>query len=76
MPLTPKGKKIEQALVKEYGREHGKQVLFAGRNSGRFTGVDESASRATDALAKAMRAGQQESAAQREVMAVLEGKRR
>ena len=40
MPLTEKGRKIERALVKEYGPEHGKEVLYAGKNKGTFTGID------------------------------------
>lgn len=40
MPLTSKGEEILTALTKEYGAEKGKQVLYAGKNSGKFTGID------------------------------------
>ena len=40
MPLTAKGEKIEKALVKEYGEEKGEEILYAGKNSGKFTGID------------------------------------
>jgi uncharacterized protein len=42
MPLTRKGQEILAALLKEYGSEEkAKEVLYAGKNSGRFTGIDE-----------------------------------
>jgi hypothetical protein len=40
MPLTEKGREIENSLVKEYGKEKGEQVLYAGKNKGVFTGID------------------------------------
>ncbi len=40
MPLTAKGEKILSNLEKEYGTDHGKQVLYAGKNKGTFTGID------------------------------------
>lgn len=40
MPLTEKGEKILANLQKEYGKEHGKEVLYAGKNKGTFTGID------------------------------------
>ena len=40
MPLTAKGSEILANLEKEYGEKHGKEVLYAGKNSGRFTGID------------------------------------
>ncbi len=40
MPLTEKGRKIERALENEYGKKKGKQVLYAGKNKGTFTGID------------------------------------
>lgn len=40
MPLTPKGQKIEHALIQEYGEKKGKEVLYAGKNKGTFTGID------------------------------------
>lgn len=40
MPLTHKGKVIKKALVKEYGEKEGTSILFAGKNSGKFTGID------------------------------------
>ncbi len=42
MPLTEKGEKIKSALTKEYGGEKkAEQVLYAGKNKGTFTGIDE-----------------------------------
>lgn len=42
MPLTSKGAEILSALTKEYGSaEKAKQVLYAGKNSGKFTGIDD-----------------------------------
>lgn len=41
MPLTAKGTEIMANLTKEYGAEKGKQVFYAGKNKGTFTGVDE-----------------------------------
>lgn len=40
MPLTAKGNEIKAALVKEYGEKKGENVLYAGKNSGKFTGID------------------------------------
>jgi hypothetical protein len=40
MPLTAKGEEIKSALTKEYGKEKGEQVLYAGKNKGTFTGID------------------------------------
>ena len=41
MPLTSKGNEILNKLEKEYGTEHGKSVLYAMKNSGKITGIDE-----------------------------------
>ena len=41
MPLTAKGEEILANLTREYGAEHAKRVLYAGKNSGRFTGIDD-----------------------------------
>jgi len=41
MPLTSKGNEILSKLEKEYGTEHGKSVLYAMKNSGKITGIDE-----------------------------------
>jgi len=41
MPLTHKGKVIKKALVKEYGQKEGTSILYAGKNSGKFTGIDD-----------------------------------
>jgi len=43
MPLTAKGEKILSNLEEEYGAEKGKQVLYAGKNKGTFTGIDAAA---------------------------------
>lgn len=40
MPLTAKGEEIKSALEKEYGKEHGERVLYAGKNKGTFKGID------------------------------------
>ena len=41
MPLTAKGEKILAALIEEYGSEEkAKEVLYAGKNKGTFTGID------------------------------------
>ena len=40
MPLTHKGEKIRAALEREYGKEKGERVLYAGKNAGTFTGID------------------------------------
>ncbi len=40
MPLTEKGETIKHALQKEYGKEKGERVLYAGKNKGTFTGID------------------------------------
>lgn len=40
MPLTPKGKKIEGAMEKEYGEKKGKQVFYASANKGTIKGVE------------------------------------
>jgi hypothetical protein len=43
VPLTHKGRTIKKALVKEYGKKRGTSILFAGKNSGKFTGIDADA---------------------------------
>lgn len=40
MPLTKKGRKIEAAMVKQYGKKRGESVFYASRNKGTITGVD------------------------------------
>jgi hypothetical protein len=42
MPLTEKGQKILNNMTKEYGsREKAERVLYAGKNKGTFTGIDD-----------------------------------
>ena len=41
MPLTPKGKKIEAAMKKEYGDKKGEQVFYATKNAGKIKGVEK-----------------------------------
>jgi len=42
MPLTKKGRKILAALTKQYkDPKRAKSILYAGKNSGRFTGIDK-----------------------------------
>jgi hypothetical protein len=48
MPLTAKGRTILAALEKEYGPDKAKQVLYAGKNSGRFAGIDEMMEKISD----------------------------
>lgn len=41
MPLTKKGKTILKALTKQYkDKKRAKSILYAGKNAGRFTGID------------------------------------
>lgn len=46
MPLTPKGKKIEHAMEKEYGSGTGKHVFYASKNAGKIKGVEGAKSKA------------------------------
>lgn len=39
MPLTTKGKKIEAAMQKQYGKERGERVFYASENKGTIKGV-------------------------------------
>ena len=41
MPLTAKGKKIKDAMEKQYGEERGERVFYAAENKGSITGVAE-----------------------------------
>ncbi len=41
MPLTKKGKVIEEAMEKEYGKEKGEGVFYASKNKGTIKGVDK-----------------------------------
>ena len=43
MPLTSKGEEIYSSLLKQYGGSEtkAKQVLYAGKNKGTFTGIDD-----------------------------------
>jgi len=41
MPLTPKGRKIERGMDKEYGPKKGKQVFYASKNAGKIKGVEK-----------------------------------
>ena len=41
MPLTPKGKKIIAAMVKQYGKKKGKEVFYASKNKGTIEGVEK-----------------------------------
>lgn len=45
MPLTPKGKKIKEAMTKPkseggYGAKKGEDVFYASKNKGTIKGVD------------------------------------
>mgnify|MGYP001605457424 CR=1 FL=1 len=39
MPLTPKGRKIQSAMKKEYGAKKGKRVFYASQNKGTIKGT-------------------------------------
>lgn len=39
MPLTPKGKKVKQAMQKQYGKDRGERVFYAAENKGTLRGV-------------------------------------
>jgi hypothetical protein len=39
MPTTKKGKKIEKAMEKEYGKEKGKKIFYASINKGNIEGT-------------------------------------
>lgn len=41
MPLTKKGAKIANAMLKEYGAKKGKQVFYASKNKGTIKGVEK-----------------------------------
>ena len=46
MPLTTKGKKIKQAMMRPgseggYGKEKGEQVFYASKNAGKIKGVEK-----------------------------------
>ena len=43
MPLTPKGKKIQAAMKKQYGSRKGVQVFYAAANKGTVKGVKKKA---------------------------------
>lgn len=40
MPLTKKGKKIEKAMEKEYGKKKGESVFYASINKGKVKGAE------------------------------------
>lgn len=39
MPLSDKGKKVKQEMIKQYGKEKGERVFYAMENSGKLKGV-------------------------------------
>lgn len=41
MPLTPKGKKIKNAMTKEYGDKKGESVFYASINAGKLHDVEK-----------------------------------
>lgn len=43
MPLTGKGEKILRAMTKSYGAEKAEHVLYASKNAGTITGIDDDA---------------------------------
>ena len=40
MPLTPKGRKILRAMMREYGAEKGRQVFYASIRKGVLIGAE------------------------------------
>ena len=40
MPHTHKGKEIEHAMEKEYGKKKGESVFYASKNKGTIKGVE------------------------------------
>lgn len=42
MPLTKKGRKIKNAMRKQYGSKSGERVFYASKNKGTIKGVDKS----------------------------------
>ena len=41
MPLSKKGKKIMQAMRKQYGEKEGEKVFYASINKGTISGVEK-----------------------------------
>ncbi len=39
MPLSAKGRKVRNAMRKEYGRKKGDRVFYASENKGRIRGL-------------------------------------
>ena len=52
MPQTKKGKKIENAMEKEYGIEKGKRIYYASIVKGKIKGVEGKGGTGTLAKAK------------------------
>ena len=52
MPQTKKGKKIENAMEKEYGTEQGKRIYYASIVKGKIKGVEGDGGKGTLAKAK------------------------
>lgn len=50
MPLTAKGQKIEGNLKREYGEAKGKSVLYAMKNAGKVSGIDDAGTGANAAI--------------------------
>lgn len=41
MPLTKKGEKIHESMLKEYGKKKGEEIFYASANKGTITGVEK-----------------------------------
>lgn len=52
MPLTHKGKVIEEAMEKEYGEKKGEKVFYASKNKGTIKGVEKKKNHLMKALDK------------------------
>lgn len=40
MPLTAKGKKVMDSMIKQYGKKKAKQIFHAMINEGKLTGAE------------------------------------
>jgi len=57
VPLTEKGQSILKNLEKEYGTKKAEQVLYAGKNKGTFTSIDEQKAFDVDGYMDSVRKG-------------------
>ena len=55
MPLTKKGKKVMDAMIKKYGKKKGTKVFYASSNKGRIKGVERGKHQEENVVANAMK---------------------